>query len=90
MEIKLSLIVYAIMLLVIFIVLRYIKYSSFTSFYIAVVFSVLLLLIIHPINSDGLDIINSENILYFTIIGFSGLIFLSYSMMMAINDTKNN
>lgn len=90
MEIKLSLIIYSIILVIIFIILRYIKYRSFTSFYIAVVFSVLLLLIIHPINSDGLDTINSENMLYYTIIGFSGLVFILYSMIMAINDKELN
>ena len=88
MEIKLSLIFYAIIFLILFIILRYIKYSSFTSFYIAVVFSVLSLLIIHPINSDGLESINSENMLYYTIIGFSGLVFILYSMIMAINDKE--
>ena len=90
MELEKSLVIYFIIIISLFKFFLTYNYTAFTSFYMAVTFSVISLLIIHPINSDGLDIINSENILYFTIIGFSGLIFLSYSMMMAINDTKNN
>jgi hypothetical protein len=87
MELEYSLIIYFVFLLSLFKFFLYSNYTIFSAFYMAVTFSIIMLLIIHPINSDGLDIINSENILYFTIIGFSGLIFISYSMMMAINDT---
>ena len=90
MELEHSLLIY---FCVIFFLFRFfIKacYTIFTSFYIASVLSVILLLIIYPINSEGLDIIKSENMLYFTIIIVSGIIFISYSMIMALNDIKTN
>lgn len=90
MEITISLSIYFIIAVVIFIGLKYLNYRSFTSFYIAIVFSVLILLIIHPINSEGLDTINSENMLYYTIISFSALVFILYSMIMALNDKEVN
>ena len=90
MEITISLSIYFTIAVLIFIGLKYLKYRSFTSFYIAVVFSVLILLIIHPINSEGLDTINSENMLYYTIITFSALVFILYSMIMALNDKEVN
>ena len=90
MEIEFSLFIYFVLLIVIFTQKKKIKYTSFSSFFIAIVFSVIVLLILHPINSEDLDNINSENTLYFTIIGFSGLIFILYSMMMAINDVEKN
>ena len=90
MEIKFSLVIYSIILAALFITMQRIKYSLFTSFYIATILSVLCLLIIHPVNSDGMDTINSENMLYYTIIGFSGIVFILYSMIMAVNDKEVN
>jgi len=90
MEIEFSLLIYFIIIITLFISLKKLNYTTFSAFFIAVVFSVISLLILHPVNSEDLDNINSENSLYFTILGFSGIIFILYSMIMAINDVEVN
>lgn len=88
MRLGLSLLLYFIVLVIILSGLSYYRFNYFSAFFLAVFISTLFLLVIHPYNSDDLQDINSETLLYYTLIIIYIFVLFTYSMTMAIHDIK--
>ncbi len=89
MELGISLIVYLILFIAIFLFLLYLNYTIFSSFVLTLIACLIYLNIAFPITESELDSVNSLTALYMFIQIFTVFVLIAYAFMTTISETRN-
>ena len=91
MELYLALIIYFVSLFVLTIIFyKLAERNLFSSFILALVISLIILICIYPPNREGLSNLTSAPSIYYLILFGTLIIFFIYILIISINDTKKS
>lgn len=88
MDLSIALITYLIIIITIFLLCLYFKYTGFSSFVLAIIFGFIYLMIAYPMTNKSLDDITVSSMLYMMILVLTIIILFIYTILKNITNRK--